>query len=367
MEVKLHQLKIPLKTSFKTSYGEMDAKEFLLIELIDCDGIIAYGEVEAFARPDYTEETIETAYNIITTFLIPGLQNWQFTHPQDFREKFKWIRGNQMAKAGIEMALWDLYAKKKEVSLQELIGGTKQKVAVGVSLGIQENETALLNTIRRYVQKGYQRVKLKIQPGKDIRFIAAAREAFPNLTLMADANSAYKVSDIVLLKKLDQFNLAMIEQPFSEKDFIDHAELQKQIKTAICLDENLRSLEDVRQAHLLGSCKAINLKLARVGGYSEALDIINYCHQNNLLVWCGGMLEAGIGRAHNLLLASREEFVFPGDISASSRYFEEDIICEPFELIGDSLQVPKGFGIGVTLNNQVIKRFLKNTKTMVLR
>ncbi|UHP09892.1 o-succinylbenzoate synthase [Listeria marthii] len=365
-KARLIHAELPLVAPFKTSYGELKSKDFYIVELVSEDGICGYGELEAFPIPDYTEETLDTAILIVKQHLLPLLAQKEIHTPEEVNPLFGWIQGNEMAKAAVELAVWDAFAKREKRSLAKMIGATKDSIAVGVSVGLQRDVEALVQLVGRYVDEGYERVKLKIAPHKDIQFIEAVRKKFPNLSLMADANSAYNREDFSLLKELDQYNLEMIEQPFGTKDFVDHAWLQAKLKTRICLDENIRSLDDVKQAHMLGSCQAVNLKLARVGGMSEALKIVKYCKDNDLLVWCGGMLEAGIGRAHNIALAARDEFTFPGDISASNRYFNEDIVSPAFALIQGKLDVPVNPGIGVTLNLNVLQKYTKSTEEILL-
>lgn len=365
-KARLIRAEIPLLDPFKTSYGELKSKDFYIVELMNDAGVYGYGELEAFPLPDYTEETLETAILIVKQHLLPMLAQKEIIAPEEVNKMFGWIQGNEMAKAAVELAVWDAFAKTEKKSLAHMIGATKKTLAVGVSIGIQDNVGSLVRLVDQYVSEGYKRVKIKIKPNKDVAFIKAVREKFPNLRLMADANSAYNIEDFSLLKALDHFELEMIEQPFGAKDFVNHAWLQKQINTRICLDENIRSLEDVKQAHILGSCQAINLKLARVGGMFEALKITKYCAENDLLIWCGGMFEAGIGRAHNVALAARTEFNFPGDISASNRYFHEDIISPAFVLEYGGLNVPDGYGIGVELDFSILQKYTKTTEEILL-
>ncbi|MBK2002651.1 o-succinylbenzoate synthase [Listeria ivanovii subsp. londoniensis] len=365
-KARLIHAEIPLLDPFKTSYGELKSKDFYIVELMNDAGVYGYGELEAFPLPDYTEETLETAILIVKQHLLPMLAQKEIIAPEEVNKMFGWIQGNEMAKAAVELAVWDAFAKTEKKSLAHMIGATKKTLAVGVSIGIQDNVGSLVRLVDQYVSEGYKRVKIKIKPNKDVAFIKAVREKFPNLRLMADANSAYNIEDFSLLKALDHFELEMIEQPFGAKDFVNHAWLQKQINTRICLDENIKSLEDVKQAHILGSCQAINLKLARVGGMFEALKITKYCAENDLLIWCGGMFEAGIGRAHNVALAARTEFNFPGDISASNRYFHEDIISPAFVLEYGGLNVPDGYGIGVELDFSILQKYTKTTEEILL-
>ncbi|MGX7420351.1 o-succinylbenzoate synthase [Carnobacterium gallinarum] len=366
-KVTLYQLEMPLVTPFRTSYGVMENKNFTLIEVEDSLGYKGYGELEAFTVPDYTEETEETARIILLRHLLPLLKGQEIQHPCEIRSLFAGIRGNEMAKSAIETAIWDLYGRQEGKSIQNLIGGVGEQVPVGVSIGIQPDLEQLIQVVAAYVAEGYTRVKLKIQPGFDVEPIAAVRKHFPDLRLMADANSAYTRLDLAVLKALDLYNLEMLEQPFGVRDFVDHAWLQRQMVTRICLDENIRCLGDVQLAKELGSCRGINLKLSRVGGIQEAIDIAEYCQQNDLLVWCGGMLEAGVGRAFNIALASRAEFKFPGDISASNRYFKEDIIQPEFQLTAGTMTVPTADGIGVAINWSVVERYCLEKTTYELR
>lgn len=361
-KVEWKELSLSFRANIQTSYGVQTAKHFFLLALEDEQGFTGYGELEAFELPDYTEETLEGAFGLIRGLLLPLLMEQEISHPREVRALFGWIRGNEMAKAAVETAVWDLHAKRKGISLAELLGTQRSTVPVGVSIGIQPTPEALVKTVGAYLKEGYQRIKIKIKPGSDYEHLKAVREAYPSISMMADANSAYEWQDIELLKKIDTLDLEMIEQPFGVNDLFYHAELQKQLQTKICLDENIRSLADLEQAYRLGSCQAVNLKIARVGGIAEALDIISFCVENKLLVWCGGMYEAGIGRAFNLALAGNEAFTFPGDISATDRYFEKDILTEDFVLENGSLRIPSGIGIGVELRED-LSTFTKSEGT----
>lgn len=363
---KLYKVALPLIEPFRTSYGVLDTKTFLLLELTDELGTVGYGELDAFLVPDYTEETLDTAAHIIEFLLLPKLKKTLLKEPEDIRTLFSWVKGNEMAKAAIDSACYDLFAKRRGISLAELLRAKQKKIPVGVSIGIQNSEEELISSVRNYVAEGYTRVKIKIKPHADLSFLQKVREEFPDLLLMADANSAYTTEQIPLLKQIDQLNLAMIEQPFSVRDFVNHAQLQKQIHTPVCLDENIRSLEDTIQAYKLQSAKAINLKIARVGGLTEAIMIAKFCDQVGMLVWCGGMLEAGIGRAFNIALAARSEFHFPGDISATKRYFKHDIIKQDFELNNGEIEVPQGLGIGVEIDRENLQRFTIEEQDIVL-
>ena len=350
VKINVHMLEMKMKTPFSTSFGTVQNKKFYIIEAIDETGEIGWGEGVAFEAPWYTEETVETSLHMLKDFLIPIILNRQIDHPTEVNELFSFIRRNQMAKASIEMAVWDVYAKINQQPLHQVIGGTASKIPVGISIGIEPTIEKQLATIERFIQEGYKRIKIKIKPGWDIEVVKAIRERFGDIPLMVDANSAYSLNDVSLLKQLDPYNLLMIEQPLAHDDLVDHAVLQKQIRTPICLDESICSYEDARRAINIGSCKVINIKIGRVGGIAEVLKIYDLCVENNIHVWCGGMLEAGIGRAHNIAITSLKGFNLPGDTAASSRYWVEDII-EPEVTVQDGyINVPKSAGIGYEVN-----------------
>ncbi|MBC6309119.1 o-succinylbenzoate synthase [Listeria sp. FSL L7-1582] len=362
----LYHLVMPLKEPFKTSYGVMKDKHLCIIKIVSNDGLEGYGELDAFSTPWYTEETTHTASLIIKDHLLPMLKNINLTNPHQVSEVFQVIRGNEMAKAAVETAVWDIFSRMATQPLTTYLGGKLSDISVGISIGIKETPDELVQVVSRYVSEGYSRVKLKIKPGFDVEHVEQIRRNFPELSLMVDANSAYGKSDIAALKKLDQYNLAMIEQPFGVTDFVNHAWLQKQMQTPICLDENIRSLADVKQAAELNSARAINVKIARVGGLTEAIKIAAFCYGNDMIAWCGGMFEAGIGRAHNIALASRTEFTFPGDISASNRYFERDIIKEEFSIKNGKITTPAGLGIGVEIDKESLNFYCKRREYIVL-
>ncbi|MCG7343081.1 o-succinylbenzoate synthase [Sporosarcina sp. ACRSL] len=356
-EVKIRKMKMRMKEPFSTSFGTMQDKHFMLLEVHDEMGNIGWGESVAFDAPWYTEETVETSLHMLRDFLIPLLLGEKIEHPDQVGSLFSPIRGNNMAKAAIECAVWDLYAKRNRISLAEALGGQRQRIEVGISIGIQKDFNQLVEKIQHYLDEGYKRIKVKVKPGADIDVLRRLRDVFPEVPLMADANSAYSLADIDLLKQLDEFSLLMIEQPLAHDDIIDHAILQKQLKTPICLDESIHSLEDARKAIELGSTKVINVKIGRVGGLSEAKRIHDYCMEKGVPVWCGGMLEAGIGRAHNIALTSLPNFIFPGDTAGSSRYWEKDII-EPEVVVEDGyITVPTAPGIGFTPDLDAIEKF----------
>ncbi|WP_134703386.1 o-succinylbenzoate synthase [Ammoniphilus sp. YIM 78166] len=341
------KMKLQLKAPFQTSFGTQTDREFILVEA-HSGGQIGYGECVAMTEPIYNEETVKTCWHVMEDFLIPMLYRQEtLEHPDQVSEVFAPIRRNNMAKAAIEGAVWDLYAKQQNQPLAKALGGTKSEIGVGVSIGIQESPEDLLKVVEGFIAEGYQRMKIKIKPGKDVEMIRAVRERFPDVPMMADANSAYTLNDVAVFKELDQFNLMMIEQPLAHDDIIDHAKLQAQIQTPICLDESIHSLEDARKAVELGSCKIINIKVGRVGGLTESNKIHDYCLSQNIPLWCGGMLESGVGRAHNIAITSLANFVMPGDTSGSSRYWHEDII-EPEVVVSakGTIEIPATSGIG---------------------
>ncbi|ASV69555.1 o-succinylbenzoate synthase [Cytobacillus sp. FSL W7-1323] len=362
-EVKLRHLKMTMKAPFATSFGSFQDKEFILLEATDELGNTGWGESVAFEVPWYNEETFKTNWHMLEDFLIPALLNKEITHPDEVNEIFSSIRKNNMAKSTIEGAVWDLYAKRNQIPLAKALGGEKKKIEVGISIGIQKSVEDLLQLIEGYVNEGYKRMKVKIKPGWDIDVMRQVREKFPDILLMADANSAYRLSDIQHLKQLDEFNLMMIEQPLASDDIVDHAKLQAEMKTPICLDESIHSLEDTRKAVELGSCKIINIKIGRVGGLTEAKKIHDYCQEQGIAVWCGGMLESGVGRAHNVALTTLANFIMPGDTAGSSRYWEKDIITPEVVVEDGYITVPENDGIGYAPDLAVIEKYTIMEKT----
>lgn len=362
----LRKVQMRLKNPFATSFGTFQDKQFWLIELIDEEGISGWGESVAFAVPWYTEETVKTNEHIMEDILLP-LMEGSIDHPNEVKERFSRIRRNNMAKAALEGAVWDLYAKKTNVPLASAIGGEKNQIDVGVSIGIQKSVDALLEVIQLRIDEGYKRIKIKIKPGWDIDVIHQVRRHFPDIPLMADANSAYTLNDLDHLKQLDDFGLLMIEQPLSHDDIVDHAKLQKVLDTPVCLDESISSTEDARKAIELGSCRTINIKIGRVGGLAESKAIHDVCQANGIAVWCGGMLEAGVGRAHNIALTALPGFTLPGDTSGSSRYWHEDII-EPEVTVDDGvIHIPSKPGIGFEVDRNKVKKFTLLEKKIMIK
>ena len=366
-QITLYHLQMPLVAPFATSFGSIDTRECILLE-VRADGIVGWGECVADRDPGYAYETVGTAWHILNDFLIPPLFGQEIMDAPDLQSQMSHVKGHQMAKAGIEMAVWDLTGKMQGISVRELLGGDRRKVDVGVSVGIQENLSELLSVVENYLTDGYQRVKLKIKPGRDVADTKAVRDSFPDLRLQVDANSAYVLENADMLKPLDEMSLLLIEQPLAEDDLWDHHRLQARFKTPICLDESITSLRHARQALEMKSCRVINIKQGRVGGLSQAAAIHDFCQTQNIPVWCGGMLETGLGRAANLALASLSNFSLPGDISATDRYYVQDITQERFVLNTDStIDVPEGAGLGVNIDRIALKKFTLAQKELSFR
>ncbi|HVN16142.1 MAG TPA: o-succinylbenzoate synthase [Anaerolineales bacterium] len=356
-QLTLTHLRMPLVAPFETSFGRETERDCILITL-QSEGLIGYGECVADHAPGYSYETTGTAWHILKDFIAPLILNQDIKDAADFQQRVDGIRGHHLAKAGVEMALWDLLGKRDGKSLREMFGGIHQKVQVGVSVGIQESPAALVKTVENYFADGYQRVKLKIKPGRDVNEASAVRDAFPDLRLQVDANSAYSLDTYQALFPLDELDLLLIEQPLSEDDIWDHRIMQAEFKTPICLDESVVSPRHARYALEMEACRVINIKAGRVGGLSRALAIHDLCYEQHIAVWCGGMLETGVGRASNLALASLPGFTLPGDISASARYYARDITHEEFVLNPDStIDVPSLPGLGVTIDETALKQF----------
>lgn len=344
--VEMRLLRLPLNEPFETSFHRMDTRLIFLVG-IEAEGLTGWGEVVAAEAPLYSYETVQTAAHAIRDYLAPMMISETVRGLDDARARFAPIRGHNMAKAGLELALMDLIAKMRSQPLAGMIGGIRSRVAVGVSLGIQSSLEALLHRVEKYLSLGYQRIKLKIKPGWDIDIVTAVRERYPDILLSVDANCAYTLGDLDHLKLLDQFDLLMIEQPLDHDDLLDHARLQSEIETPLCLDESITSVRRAAAALELESCRIINIKIGRVGGYSQALAIHDLCYSKGVPVWCGGMLESGIGRAHNIALASLPGFSLPGDISASARYFARDVIVPEVKVSEEgAVEVPQASGIG---------------------
>ena len=349
--IELREICLPLIHFFETSFGRTTERRIVLARVTDADGVEGWGECTAGEGPFYSDEWTDSAWSTLGEFLGPMTVGQRVERAADLFGLMKPVRGHRMAKATIETACWDLEAKKLGVPLWKHLGGTRREVSCGVSIGIQDTPDILLEKICKEVDAGYQRIKIKIKPGWDVAIVTRVHKEFPNIRLMGDANSAYTLADVPLFKELDRFNLMMLEQPLAHDDIFDHAKLQQQIQTPICLDESIRTAEDATHAIAMGSCKIINVKLGRVGGHSEAKRVEAVARENDIPVWCGGMLESGIGRAHNIAMSTLAGFSLPGDVSASARYWEEDII-EPPVLVSakGTIMAPDAPGIGFNLN-----------------
>lgn len=355
--VELTQIRLPLRVPFETSLGRTTEREIILVRVEDGRGAEGWGECVAEERPLYSEEWTQTAWPALEQVLAPMIIRADVETPASVRTVFSPIRGNRMAKAAIESAVWDLAARRQSVPLWQLLGGTHREIPCGVSIGLQKSNEELLRIIEREVTAGYQRIKIKIKPGRDLDVIEAVRYRYPNLPLMADANSAYTLDDLPLLKQLDDYDLMMIEQPLAHDDIADHARLQEKIGTPICLDESIRSAADARHAIELRACRIINIKMGRVGGHAEARSIQTLAQTRGVAVWCGGMLEAGIGRAHNIALSTLPGFTLPGDVSASARYWDEDIIHPAVTVSpAGTIVPPAGAGIGFEVKRERIAK-----------
>ena len=358
--ITLHHVNMPLVAPFETSFGRELDRECIIIE-VRSDGLTGVGECVADQSPGYNYETTGTAWHIIKDFIAPLTLGRDLRDAADFQGRISGIRGHHLAKAGIEMALWDLLGKRDGKSLRDMLGGVRNKVEVGVSVGLQESPEALVRTVTGYVESGYARIKIKIKPGRDVQDASAVRKQFPDIRLQVDANSAYSLESAQLLKPFDSLGLLLIEQPLFEDDIWDHHKLQEQFHTPICLDESILSPRHARYAIEMKACRIINIKAGRVGGLSQAVEVHDLCRAQNMPVWCGGMLETGVGRASNLALASLPGFTLPGDISASDRYYKRDITHERFLLNKDStIDVPQGAGLGVTIDEEALASFTLN-------
>lgn len=352
----LREIRLRLKTPFEASFGRTDERRIILVEAIS-ESISGWGEITACEGPYYNSETTDTAWIIFSEFVAPLITGREFAAAADVAPLLTLIRGHEMTKAGLECALWDLEAKRKAIPLARLLEGSRNEICCGVSIGIQESPSALVSSVERELAAGYQRIKMKIKPGKDFAFIEFVRQRFPQIDLMVDANSAYTLADMPHLKTFDRFRLMMIEQPLAWNDIYRHARLQAELRTPVCLDECIHNCGDAETAVALKACRVINVKLGRVGGYREAKNIEALCRENSIPVWCGGMLESGIGRAHNIAMSSLPGFVLPGDVSASQRYWDEDII-DPEVTVSPqgTIQVPASPGIGYEVRKNRIEK-----------
>jgi o-succinylbenzoate synthase len=367
--VELREIQLPLKAPFETSFGRVTRRRILLVTVVGQNGMTGYGECVAPETPFYNHETIDTAWLVTTNYIVPLLDASRITRAAQVRGALAPIRENRMAKAAIDAAIWDLEAKLAEQPLWRYLGGTQAEIACGVSIGLQDSTEALLDKVACEIESGYQRIKIKIKPGRDVGLVEAIRRRFPQITLSVDANAAYSLAtDCPLLKQLDDFALLMIEQPLAPGDLVDHAKLQRSLDTSICLDESIVSLANAKHALELGACRIINIKLGRVGGYSEAKDIQAFAQGHDIPVWCGGMLEAGVGRAHNIALSTLPGFTLPGDVSASERYWDEDIVEPPVTVSREgTIPAPMGPGIGFDVNEAFVETLTVRRDTVRFR
>lgn len=349
--VELRLIRMPLVAPFETSFGVEEVEEHIIVR-VDGEGSIGWGECVASTGPWYSYETNQTAWHVLRDFLVPSLFGANIQAPREFPQKVGRVRGHNMAKAGLEAAIWDWFGKTQNESLSEMFGGKSDRIRVGVSIGLQPTTEDLVRQVKQYLEDGYTRIKIKIKPGRDLELVRAVRSNF-QVPLQVDANSAFELKDASIFQAMDQYGLLLIEQPLSEDDLFEHSKLQRLITTPLCLDESILSVEDAAAALEMGACKIINIKAGRVGGFTEAIKIHDLCEGRGAPVWCGGMLESGIGRAGNIALASLPNFKLPGDISASRRYYREDIVEPEFELGTEgTLGVPKGPGLGVEVRTK---------------
>jgi O-succinylbenzoate synthase len=341
--VELYLVRLPLVRPFTTSSHTKTHLDHILMRVRDRDGAEGWGECASASDPYYCSETSETSWHILRDFLVPGVLGVAWTHPDEAANTWQLVRGNRFAKAGLEMACWDLFTRSRDEPLAAALGGTRPEIHSGVSLGIEPTVAGIIEQIEHYLDQGYKRIKMKIGPGRDLAYLRAVRERWPDVLLMADANSAYTLDNpehVAALQALDDLNLMMIEQPLGDDDIVDHARLQAKLKTPICLDESIHSLDDARKALDLGSCRIINIKVSRLGGLSEARRVHDLCRARDIPVWCGGMHEFGVGRAANVAICSLPGFTLPGDVSGSDKAYREDIVDPPIRAHAGAIDVP---------------------------
>jgi O-succinylbenzoate synthase len=355
--IDLKLVRLPLVRPFRTSSSRKDSIAHILVR-VQTEGGIGWGECASPSDPYYCPETTETCWHILKDFLAPAVIGRPWATIDDLVEFYRPVKGNNFAKAGLEIACWDALAHREGKPLAALLGGVRPTIESGVSLGIEGNAEALFDLIDQYLGEGYRRIKLKIAPGWDVEIVRMVRERYPEVALQVDANSAYTLADIDHLKQLDEFDLLLIEQPLAHDDIIDHARLQAALRTPVCLDESIHSAEDARKALDLNACRVINIKVSRVGGLREAKRIHDLCVARGVEVWCGGMHEFGVGRAANLAISSLPGFTLPGDVSGSDKYYREDLVDPPIRAVEGVVTVPRGIGLGHDL---VEARLARNT------
>jgi O-succinylbenzoate synthase len=363
--IELYHISQNLVHPFRTSFGTQLERPCILVA-VHSQGSVGWGECVAHIDPGYSYETIGTAWHVLGDFLIPSILDRPLNNVREVTARFEWVRGHPMAKASLENAIWDLWARLEGLPLGQMLGGgQRSRVEVGVSIGIQPTLADLLERVDRFVELGYRRIKIKIEPGWELEPLGAVRERYPSLKLMADANSAFGLEHTPLFQQLDSLDLLMIEQPLHYDDIADHAKLQTYLETPICLDESIHSPNHARWALEINACRIINMKVGRVGGLTNALAIHDLCVEAGIPLWCGGMLETGVGRATNLHLASLPNFTLPGDISATDRYYAEDIAVPAFQLNPEdsTISVPAGPGIGVEVEPDRLKKYTVRTQS----
>jgi len=362
--VTLREIRMPLVHFFETSFGRTTSRRILLVT-VHTDGLAGWAECVAAENPFYSEEYIDTAWMVLNQYLAPSVLGCEIGSGRDVPARFAKVRGNRMAKAALENAIWDAEARQKNVPLWKLLGGTRREIACGVSIGIQDSIEQLLEKIAAELAAGYQRIKVKVKPGWDIAVLERIRRRWPDILLSCDANSAYGLEDANHLRRFDVFRLLMIEQPLWNDDIFAHACIQKTLKTAICLDESIRQARDAQAAIETGACRIINIKVGRVGGFSEAIAVHDVCQSHDVPVWCGGMLESGVGRAHNIALSTLPNFRLPGDVSASKRYWREDIIEPEVEVTPQgTIAISDKPGTGYTVREDLIRRLTVREDTI---
>jgi O-succinylbenzoate synthase len=364
-KITLYKVEIPMVTSFTTSFGTVTNKPTVIVKVETDNGVVGFGESAALPFPFYKPETTDICMLVLKDYISPLVLNKEFKTIQELMALLKSIKNHNFSKTGLETAVWMIMSLTEKKSLKTLLGGTQDKIAVGESIGIKKTIEETLEEIDLRLTQGFKRTKIKIKPRWDLKIIEAIRNKFGDINLMVDANSAYTLNDITVLKKLDHYNLTMIEQPLADDDIIDHSILQKQIKTPICLDESIHSAEDTRRAIYIAACKIINIKPGRVGGLLESKKIHDICKKNNIGVWCGGMLETGIGRAFNIALASLPNFFYPADMSPVNFFYEDDLVKDSFSVDKNGhISVPNVTGLGFEVNEKKIQKY--TTKKIVI-
>lgn len=356
-QAELYHIQLPMKFPFVTGFGAISKRDAVLLKLTDENGLVGWGEASALWAPVYLEEDAQICWHVMSDLIIPLILNVDL-EIDDYLEKTAWIRGNNMARFGVETALWSIKSQKTKTPIYKLLGGVRTKIPVGESIGIVVSTNELMSIVENRVSEGYQRIKLKIKPGHDYDYLCEVRKAYPKLAIMVDGNSSYTLRNLNDLKRLDNLNLLMIEQPLGYDDIIDHAKLQKELKTSICLDESIMSAEDARKACEIGACRIINVKPGRVGSLVECQKINNIAKKYGVKLWLGGMLETGIAKSYNLMVAALSEFTLPADVSSSKKFYDDDVTNPDIEVTcNGEVAVPMGVGIGVGVNKSTIKKY----------